>query len=361
MNKITLFTRIFLLALLAVSTFQVESGDSVVDLTDKTLNEFLQNNEHVLLEFYTEGCPHCEEFAPIYSDLGRQVASTGLNVKVARIDGNKNEESSTEWGIQGFPTVKYVNLKNNIKSDYNGDRSVEAIIKYLENKLNRNVAQITDLAQFNQLEKDKKVFIVFCGSNTTNAESFIHFDKVISQHEDLDFYWTENADVLHTLGCTPAKPDLVIIKNFDEGKLIYNTAGPLNATHFQDWISVYTTPVVLEMTNENVQMSMHNQIPTVFLVLGNGTDSKQLDEMFYNYAKQHRREIIFISSKIGNELADKILEFYQVKEDQTPAVLGLYPHGEQQISKYKFTEAAINEASFSQWLKDFVARNFFFN
>lgn len=64
---------------------------------------------------------------------------------------------------------------------------------------------------------------------------------------------------------------------------------------------------------------------------------------------------MFIGAKSGNEIADKILEYFQEKVDQVPVILGLIAKGESSISKYKFTQDS-NESNFEQWLKDMVSR-----
>jgi protein disulfide-isomerase A1 len=281
--------KFFLLSLLVNITFQDVSSPDVVELTDSTLKNFLNQNENVLLEFYTEGCPHCEEFAPVYNDIAKHIKSNGLNVQVAKIDGNKFEELTNEYGVQGFPTVYFINTNKNITSEYSGERTVEAVSRYLENKLNRKVLGINDSSHLTQLQNEKKVFIVFCGTNDTYPEAFSQFDLVLAQHDDLEFYFSNNADVLNTLGCnSQSKGDLVIVKNFDEGNLKYEYDGNVNATHFQEWISVYTTPVLLELNDQNIQMSMHNHIPSIFFITNNATDNKNLNDLIYRKASQHR-------------------------------------------------------------------------
>ncbi len=176
--------KFFLLSLLVNITFQDVSSPDVVELTDSTLKNFLNQNENVLLEFYTEGCPHCEEFAPVYNDIAKHIKSNGLNVQVAKIDGNKFEELTNEYGVQGFPTVYFINTNKNITSEYSGERTVEAVSRYLENKLNRKVLGINDSSHLTQLQNEKKVFIVFCGTNDTYPEAFSQFDLVLAQHDD---------------------------------------------------------------------------------------------------------------------------------------------------------------------------------
>lgn len=285
------FLKLVLISLLVSYSKQADATSSeVIELGDLTLNEFLASNENVLLEFYSEGCPHCEEFEPTYNEVARRVKSSGMNVRIVRVDGNKNEQSSSEWGIQGFPTIKFVRLRNNSKLEYSGERNVDTIMRYLDGKLNRKVLPLSDFAHLKQLEQEKNVFILFCAANTTYPDIFAQVDKVMSQYDDLELFYSDNSEVVNGLSCNSQnKPDVVIVKKFDDGNLKYDYEGTFNSTHFEEWINLYTKPAVFELTNENIQLSMSNQIPTVFLIVGNASEATtQLQVMFTKHAKLNK-------------------------------------------------------------------------
>ena len=294
-----------LISLIISFRSQSNSEDKIIELSDETVNDFLSINENVLLEFYIEGCQHCEEFAPTFLEIAEKVS--GMNVKLAKIDGNINKQSSTDFDIQNFPTIKLIQMRKNAKFEYKGEKTADLIIDYLNTKINREASPIRDLEHLNQLEKVKKVFIVFGAANTTYPDIFTQVNEVVSRNEDLNLFYTNNSDVLNIFGCSSNyKPAILIVKKFDEGTLKYDYEGILNRTHFEEWISLYTSPVVLEISNEVIKKSIAEQLPSVFLVIGNSSVlSNQMEKLFYKYGKLNRVNS-FLFREIFYSLKDRL-------------------------------------------------------
>ena len=108
-------------------------------------------------------------------------------------------------------------------------------------------------------------------------------------------------------GCSSNyKPAILIVKKFDEGTLKYDYEGILNRTHFEEWISLYTSPVVLEISNEVIKKSIAEQLPSVFLVIGNSSVlSNQMEKLFYKYGKLNRVNS-FLFREIFYSLKDRL-------------------------------------------------------
>ena len=56
----------------------------------------------VLAEFYSPGCGYCQRLAPVIHHLAREYAGA---VKVAQINIDFNPRRSSEYGIQGTPSL----------------------------------------------------------------------------------------------------------------------------------------------------------------------------------------------------------------------------------------------------------------
>lgn len=86
-------------------------------------------SKDVLVEFYAPWCGHCKQLAPIYDQLGEKFASNE-NVLVAKIDSTANELEHTK--INSFPTIKLYKRETNEVIEYNGERTLEGLTKFLE-------------------------------------------------------------------------------------------------------------------------------------------------------------------------------------------------------------------------------------
>nr|WIM01430.1 protein disulfide isomerase [Limnephilus flavicornis] len=83
---------------------------------------------NVLVEFYAPWCGHCKQLAPIYDNLGENYASNSA-VVIAKMDSTVNELEHTK--ITSFPTIKLYTKENKVV-EYNGERTLEGLIKFVE-------------------------------------------------------------------------------------------------------------------------------------------------------------------------------------------------------------------------------------
>ncbi|KAI8579575.1 hypothetical protein K450DRAFT_241645 [Umbelopsis ramanniana AG] len=125
--------------LLATSTEALyDRNGPVVQLTAKNFNEEVMNNGHlVAVEFYAPWCGHCQRLAPAWK---KAAANLGGLVKVAAIDcdEDQNKPICSQYGIQGFPTIKTFSPRadkskkgNKSVGDYQGPREAKPIVDYL--------------------------------------------------------------------------------------------------------------------------------------------------------------------------------------------------------------------------------------
>jgi len=89
----------------------------------------LDAEKDVLVEFYAPWCGHCKSLEPTYNKLGEKFADNE-NIVIAKMDSTTNEVEMVK--VQGFPTIKLFKKGDNKIVDYNGERTLEGMAKFLE-------------------------------------------------------------------------------------------------------------------------------------------------------------------------------------------------------------------------------------
>jgi len=105
-----------------------ESPDVISDVVVLTDSNFdtLTKGGHWLLDFYAPWCGHCKRLAPTYEQLATQLKG---KVNVAKIDCTVEREVASRFGINGYPTIKF--LADGILYEYSGDRSVTDFVQFV--------------------------------------------------------------------------------------------------------------------------------------------------------------------------------------------------------------------------------------
>lgn len=99
-------------------------------LVGKNFDEVaFDKSKNVLVEFYAPWCGHCKQLAPIYDELGEKYKDRA-DVVIAKMDATANELEHTK--IRGFPTIKLYKKDTNEVVDFNGERTLEDISRFIE-------------------------------------------------------------------------------------------------------------------------------------------------------------------------------------------------------------------------------------
>ncbi|KAK6348456.1 hypothetical protein TWF718_006249 [Orbilia javanica] len=133
-------------ALLApLASGMYSSNSPVLQLTSKNFAEkILKSNHASVVEFYAPWCGHCKNLKPAYEKAAENMK--GL-AQVAAIDCDEdaNKRTCSEYGIQGFPTIKVFKPGKSGKPsvlDYQGQRTAKGIVDFLIEQIPNHVARV---------------------------------------------------------------------------------------------------------------------------------------------------------------------------------------------------------------------------
>uniref|UniRef100_A0A7S0R2Q6 protein disulfide-isomerase n=1 Tax=Chlamydomonas leiostraca TaxID=1034604 RepID=A0A7S0R2Q6_9CHLO len=103
------------------------ASSPVTNLDSSNFRSTLKKAGFAVVEFYAPWCGHCKNLAPEWEKAAKAMKGT---VTVAAVDADAHKDLGSEFGIQGFPTIKFLWMEGDkVKSaDYNGGRTAKDII-----------------------------------------------------------------------------------------------------------------------------------------------------------------------------------------------------------------------------------------
>ncbi|KAF8639921.1 hypothetical protein AX17_001172 [Amanita inopinata Kibby_2008] len=108
--------------------------EPVYVVVGKTFEEVvLDDSKDVFIEFYATWCGHCKRLKPTWDSLGERFADRKDRILIAKIEATENDlPPSVPLHISGFPTIKFKPAGTRDFIDYDGDRSLESLVAFVE-------------------------------------------------------------------------------------------------------------------------------------------------------------------------------------------------------------------------------------
>ncbi|KAE9445839.1 hypothetical protein C3L33_22270, partial [Rhododendron williamsianum] len=125
------------LALLLLSSAAADSADVVV-LTEDNFDKEVGQDRGALVEFYAPWCGHCKKLAPEYEKLGESFKKA-KSVLIGKVDCDEHKSVCSKYGVSGYPTIQWFPKGSLEPKKYEGARSAEALVEFVNNEGGTNV------------------------------------------------------------------------------------------------------------------------------------------------------------------------------------------------------------------------------
>jgi len=112
-----------------------ESQDeSVYTLVGKEFEQVVfDDSKDVFVEFYASWCGHCKRLKPTWDSLGDKYKAIKDRLVIAKMEATENDlPPSLPFRVSGFPTIKFKPAGSRDFVDYEGDRSFESLVAFVE-------------------------------------------------------------------------------------------------------------------------------------------------------------------------------------------------------------------------------------
>jgi protein disulfide-isomerase A1 len=151
--------------------------ESVFTLVGKQFDEVVfDDSKDVFVEIYAPWCGHCKKLKPTWDSLGSRYADIKDRIVIAKMDATENDlPPSVPFKVAGFPTIKFKAAGGREFVDYDGDRSLESLIAFVEEHAKNNV----------EVKEKPAAAAETAASTSAHPAETVETVKVADEHDEL--------------------------------------------------------------------------------------------------------------------------------------------------------------------------------
>merc|ERR1712170_326957 len=331
----------------ALAQAEITKEEGVLVLTEKNFEGAIADNEFVLVEFYAPWCGHCKALAPEYAKAAGILAEKDSPIKLGKVDATQEGSLAEKFEVRGYPTLKF--FRNGKPMEYNGGRTADTIISWVEKKTGPVAATLADVDAAKKFVEDNELAVIgfFAEAEGAAAKAFL---EVAGAMDDLKFA-IGNADIAAEHKVSGGA--IVLFKKFDEGRNDL-TEGLTDVDGVTKFIASNSLPLVVDFNHETAQKIFSGEIKSHLLMfLSKGSDDyADQHAIATKIAKDYKGQLLFVSIDTDEEDHKRILEFFGVKEDELPGMRIIKLA--EDMAKYKPVDGSITEENIRAFVGDYV-------
>jgi len=338
-----------LLSALAVCLGEVTKDEGVLVLTESNFQEVVDGNEFVLVEFYAPWCGHCKSLAPEYAKAAQTLAEKESAILLGKVDATEEGKLAEKFEVRGYPTLKL--FRNGKASEYNGGRTAETIVSWLEKKTGppAKTLETVDAAKAFVEENDIAVIGFFKDVESAEAKEFLN---VAGALDDYPFAITSDEAVKAEYSVEEAAA-VSLFKKFDEGR--NNFEGEMTSDALTKFVAGNALPLVIDFNQETAQKIFSGEIKSHLLmfVSAKADEYAAQTEVARTIAKENKGELLFVTINTDEDDHKRIMEFFGLEDSELPSMRIIKL--EEDMSKFKPANKDITEDNVRAFVNSYKA------
>lgn len=237
------------------------AGTSVPLSAESFQNLVTTTQDAWFIKFYAPWCPHCQQMAPNWAELGREMKG---KLRVGEVNCDIEIRLCKDVSIKGYPTIIF--FKGGERIEYDGLRGLGDLVNFANKALDvGEEVKFVDAAAFKAMEETEEVIFLYLYDHATTSEDFAAIDRVrlsLIGHAKLV---KSNDPILADRFKISTWPRLLVSR---DGRPSYYTAlAPRDMRDFRKvlaWMKSVWLPIVPELTASNAREIMDGR----YVVLG---------------------------------------------------------------------------------------------
>jgi len=171
-------------ACIVLALVAAAAASDVLVLDKDNFHSAIAENNVILVEFYAPWCGHCKSLEPVYEKAATELKGKGA--VLAKLDATAAEALAQEFGIRGFPTLKF--FKNGrFQQDYTGGRTQSDIVSFMEKKAGAPYTVVSSNEQVENILAGTKYGVIVGYFEDTTSEAFLEFQSVADSEMGVNF------------------------------------------------------------------------------------------------------------------------------------------------------------------------------
>ena len=297
---------------------EIEEDDTVLVLTDRTVQQALDENPLILVKFYAPWCSNSKDLAPEYANASKLLRIKNSGIKLAKMDATENVRTATRYGITSYPTMKF--FRSSLPINYKGEESADAIVSWVEKMSKSPLTQLKSLQDVKDFVSSHEIAIIgmFKDQRSWAVNNFI------AAAEDLDglgfeFGVTSDREVFESYDLS--NDELVLFKHFDEGRNDFKGKRGWSVEQIKKFLISHSLPSFIEFNPKIAPRIFESETGVLYLI----TSSNLAEYAFHKELAE--RVVLDYKGRILTVLVDMkadgskyILDILGVKEKEVPAI-----------------------------------------
>ncbi|XP_031206330.1 protein disulfide-isomerase A2 [Mastomys coucha] len=300
---------------------EVPKEDGILVLNYQTLSLALQEHSALMVEFYAPWCGHCKALAPEYSKAAALLAAESAAVTLAKVDGPAEPELTKEFGVVGYPTLKFFQNGNRTNpEEYVGPKKGEDIAEWLRRRVGPSATRLEDEEGVQALMArwDMVVIGFFQDLQEEDVATFLALAK---DALDMTFGFTDQPQLFEKFGLT--KDTVVLFKKFDEGRADFpvDKATGLDLGDLSRFLVTHSMHLVTEFNSQTSPKIFAARILNHLLLFVNWTlaQHRELLTDFREAAPPFRGQVLFVMVDVAADNSH-VLNYFGLKAEEAPTL-----------------------------------------
>ncbi|XP_073233579.1 protein disulfide-isomerase TMX3-like [Porites lutea] len=278
------------------SAFVQELDDSFADL---------KKEGSWLVEFYAPWCGYCKKLEPIWIEVGRTLH--GSAIKVAKLDATRFSSIARDFGIRGYPSIKFVRGKRIIT--FEGERTVQDIVQFAERANRPAVTELHNTEQVERVRKEKNVcfFLVTSNENSQLSEKIKNIYSDVAESRVIQSYFYHIDLQVLPKDVQVKAPTILVSK--DDSFFSFQMSEDVSEQNVSDWVNNERFEGFVHVTKSNFHDIAETGKVMMLAILAEKKKKKKLNERVSEVVKNvaiNEREKFHRFFQFGWMLGDSI-------------------------------------------------------